>query len=52
VYISLACDNSIDLRISRALQRKENALAAFQSRVDVYRKERMKQRAIDLVKSL
>lgn len=52
VYITLHCEDSIDSRIASALARKENTLAVFQSQIDKYRREGMKQRAIDLVRSL
>jgi SNF2 family DNA or RNA helicase len=52
VYITLQCADSIDDRIAAALSRKGNALAAFQERMNEYRKQRMKQKAIDMVKSL
>ncbi len=52
VYITLQCADSIDDRISTSLSRKGNALAIFQDRMDKYRKQGMKQKAIDMVKSL
>lgn len=52
VYITLQCANSIDDRIATALSRKGNALHIFQERMDKYRKQGMKQKAMDLVKSL
>jgi hypothetical protein len=52
VYTSLHCLNSIDDKIEAAQLRKGNALAEFQDRIEHYRKEGMKQRAIDLVKAL
>lgn len=52
VYITLQCADSIDDRIATALGRKGNALAVFQERMDKYRKQGMKQKAIELVKSL
>lgn len=52
VYITLQCADSIDDRIATALSRKGNALHIFQERMDKYRKQGMKQKAMDLVKSL
>lgn len=52
VYIDLRCANSIDTRIADALSRKGNALELFQARINHYRGEGMKQKAIELVKSL
>lgn len=52
VYVTLRCSDSIDDRIARALDRKGDALAEFQERVELYRKDGMKQKAIDLVRSL
>lgn len=51
-YITLGCLNSIDDRIATALSRKENALTAFVRRVDTYRKDGLKQQAIQLIKEL
>jgi hypothetical protein len=52
VYVTLHCEDSIDERIALALSRKGNALAEFQEHIDRYRKEGMKQRAIDMVRDL
>lgn len=52
VYVTLHCLDSIDDRIAAALRRKGSALADFQGRVDHYRKQGMKQKAIELVRSL
>lgn len=52
VYLTLRCAESIDTRIAQALVRKENALQAFQGQVDKYRRERLKDRAMSLVRSL
>ncbi len=52
VYATIACEQSIDERIAQALDRKEGSLAAFQSMVSKYRKDGMKQKAIELVRSL
>lgn len=51
-YISLCCRDSIDEKIATALSRKENALNVFQRRVDRYRKDALKERALKLVKEL
>lgn len=51
-YISLCCSGSIDERIATSLYRKENALAAFQQRVNHYRKDALKDMAMKLVKEL
>lgn len=52
VYVTLHCEGTIDDRIAGALSRKGNTLEEFQSRVNHYRKDGMKQKAIDMVKSL
>ena len=52
VYATLRCIDSIDDRIAGAISRKGNALGAFQERIDRYRKDGMKQKAIDLVRAL
>ena len=52
VYISIRCPDSIDNRIADAICRKANALDAFQHQVDRFRRERLKDRSIELVKSL
>lgn len=52
VYVTLACQDSIDERIAQALSRKEGSLTVFQSMVDQYRTTGMKQKAIDLVRAL
>jgi SNF2 family DNA or RNA helicase len=51
-YITLCCLNSIDERIQDALARKQNALTAFQHHVNRYRKDGLKQQAIQLIKEL
>lgn len=52
VYLTMHCLRSIDDKIAAALARKGNALAEFQARVEQYRKDGMKQKAIDMVKAL
>jgi SNF2 family DNA or RNA helicase len=52
VYVTLHCLESIDDRIAAALERKGNALREFQDRIELYRKDGMKQRAIDMVRAL
>ena len=52
VYVTLHCSDSIDDRIATALGRKGNALTIFQERIEAYRAQGMKQRAIDLVREL
>jgi SNF2 family DNA or RNA helicase len=52
VYITLRCHHSIDDRIQAALARKGNALELFQARVNKYRSEGLKGRAVEMVKSL
>lgn len=51
-YLSLCCSRTIDDKIATALYRKENALAVFQHRVNHYRKDALKERAMRLVKEL
>ncbi|MBW7903134.1 MAG: DEAD/DEAH box helicase [Rhodocyclaceae bacterium] len=52
VYGTLRCLDSIDARIAQAIERKGNALEAFQDRLDVYRRQGMKKQAIELVRAL
>ncbi|MDY0071839.1 MAG: DEAD/DEAH box helicase [Thauera sp.] len=52
VYITLECMDSIDERVHKALRRKEDALWSFQKQVDRYRSEKLRQSAIQLVRSL
>lgn len=52
VYITIRCLDSIDQRIATAIERKGSALAAFQQEVEEARARGLKQRAIDLVRSL
>lgn len=52
VYLSMHCLHSIDDRIDAALSRKGSALEEFQARIEQYRKDGMKQKAIDMVKAL
>jgi SNF2 family DNA or RNA helicase len=52
VYLTLHCEDSIDERIANALEKKGNALEEFQKYVDKYRKEGMKNKAVELVRSL
>jgi hypothetical protein len=52
VYITLRCSPSIDDKIAAALDRKGNALDAFQYSINEYRREGLKQRAIELVNAL
>ena len=52
VYISLQCPKSIDDRIATALARKGNALEEFQDRVNEYRRDGLKERAIEMVRAL
>ena len=52
VYITIRCSDSIDDRIAAAISRKGSALAAFQAEVEEAREKGLKQRAIDIVKSL
>lgn len=52
VYISLCCSNSIDGRIAAALTRKGDALEEFQRRVNAYRRDGMRQKAIEMVRAL
>lgn len=52
VYISIRCEKSIDERIDKALRAKENSLRTFHDMVGKYRKDGMKQKAIDLVRAL
>lgn len=52
VYITLHCNDSIDSRIATALENKGNALNEFQKMVNVYRDNGMKNKAIELVRSL
>lgn len=52
VYISLHCSKSIDDRIAKAIYCKGSVLRSFQRQVDVYRADGMRQKAIDLVRSL
>lgn len=51
-YVSLCCSPSIDDRIAAALARKADVLALFQRQVDECRKKGLKDRAIELVRSL
>lgn len=52
VYVSLRCSDSIDSRIAQSLDRKADALGEFQARINEYRRDGLKQRAMDLVRSL
>ena len=52
VYITLACMDCIDIRIQAALGRKGDALAEFQGRIEHYRTQGLKSRAMELVQSL
>lgn len=52
VYITLQCQDSIDDRIAAAIERKGSALCEFMAEVDEARNNGLKQRAIDIVKSL
>lgn len=52
VYITIRCQKSIDDRIAAAIARKGNALEAFQDEVEEARQKGLKQRVIDIVKSL
>lgn len=51
-YISLHCLDSIDDRIEKALARKANALEEFQHMVGALRNNGLRERAMELVKSL
>jgi hypothetical protein len=52
VYVSLRVACGIDWRIDSALARKADALREFQDRINVYRAERLRERALALVRSL
>lgn len=52
VYISLRCSNSIDNRIAAALARKGDALEEFQQQINEYRNNGLRERAMELVRSL
>ena len=52
VYVSLQCSKSIDDRIATALARKGDALEEFQNRVNEYRRDGLKGRAIEMVRAL
>lgn len=52
VYITLACSNSIDGRIAKALDAKGDALAEFQDMVNLYRAQGLKARALEMVRAL
>ena len=52
VYITLRCSGTIDDRIAMALARKGSALADFQERADVYRREGMRKKLVELMKSI
>lgn len=52
VYVSLRCTDSIDSRIAGALARKGDALEEFQDRINDCRRDGLKQRALDMVRSL
>lgn len=52
VYINLHCLGSIDDRIADALARKGNAMEAFRERVNAYRRDGLKQKAMELVRTL
>lgn len=52
VYINLHCLRSIDDRIADALERKGNALEAFRECVNAYRRDGLKQKAMELVMAL
>lgn len=51
-YITLVCRNSIDTRIQRALANKSNILSDFQNDVQKYRNKGLKEKILDLVRSL
>lgn len=52
VYVSLHCSRSIDDRISSALARKGNALEEFQQQIEECRNKGLRERAMQLVRSL